>query len=123
MNDILNRSDIELLVKTFYSRAANDPLLAPHFENVNWEHHYPRMIDFWAFILLEEFGFQGNVFDAHKDLVIDESHFKQWLLHFHSTIDELFIGEKAELAKQRADSIATIFQHKIAFNRGKGLNL
>ncbi len=118
MQKITTREDIDKLVKTFYSRAAADPLLAPYFENVNWEHHFPRMIDFWAFILLDESGFQGNVFDAHKNLDIDKTHFKQWLFHFHETINSLFEGEKAELAKQRADSIATIFEHKIAFNRG-----
>ena len=117
MNDIQNQNDIEFLVKTFYARAAADPLLAPHFANIDWEHHYPRMIAFWAFILLDETGFQGNVFDSHKDLRIDATHFAQWLLHFHATIDELFVGEKATLAKQRADSIAAIFQHKIEFNR------
>ncbi|MEY4925611.1 MAG: hypothetical protein RI894_47 [Bacteroidota bacterium] len=122
MNDLLNQNDVALLVKTFYSHAAADPLLSPHFEGIDWEHHYPRMIAFWAFILLEQPGFQGNVFDAHANLPIDARHFKQWLLHFHNTVDVLFTGEKAELAKQRADSIATIFQHKIAFSRGEGLN-
>ncbi len=118
MQKITTRADIDLLVKTFYSRAAADVLLAPHFESVDFEHHFPRMIDFWAFILLDETGFQGNVFDAHKNLNIDKTHFKQWLFHFHQTVDALFEGEKAELAKQRADSIGAIFEHKIAFNRG-----
>jgi hemoglobin len=40
-------------------------------------------------------------------------HFDRWLLLFKSTIDENFEGEKAELAKQRAISIATIMQLNI----------
>jgi hemoglobin len=119
LNDLTTRADVELLVQKFYERAAADPLLAPHFAHVDWVHHFPRMIDFWAFILLDEAGFQGNVFDAHKHLAIDATHFAQWLGHFHATVNTLFIGEKAELAKQRADSIAVIFQHKIAFIRGE----
>lgn len=113
MNDISNKNDINLLVRSFYDRAAKDELLAPHFEHIDFEHHFPRMIDFWAFLLLDESGFQGNVFDAHRHLKIDETHFTRWLLHFHTTIDELSAGEKAELAKQRADSIGQIFQSKL----------
>jgi len=40
-------------------------------------------------------------------------HFDRWLLLFKSTVDENFDGEKAELAKQRAMSIATIMQLNI----------
>ena len=115
MNDITTKNDIERLVRAFYARATADELLAPHFAGIDFEHHFPRMIDFWAFLLLDEFGFQGNVFDAHRHLRIDETHFTRWLLHFHTTIDELFTGEKAELAKQRADSIGAIFQTKLKY--------
>jgi hemoglobin len=115
MNDISTKTDINLLVRSFYERAAKDELLAPHFENVDFEHHFPRMIDFWAFLLLDEAGFQGNVFDAHRNLKIDETHFTRWLLHFDTTVDALFEGEKAELAKQRAGSIGQIFQHKLKY--------
>jgi len=41
-------------------------------------------------------------------------HFKRWLSLFQQTIDENFEGEKAELARQRAISIATVMQLKLA---------
>jgi hemoglobin len=113
--DIQNKADIDRLVRAFYARAGADALLAPHFANTDFEHHFPRMIDFWAFLLLDEFGFQGNVFDAHRHLKIDATHFACWLGHFHATIDALFEGEKAELAKQRADSIGAIFESKLKY--------
>jgi len=40
-------------------------------------------------------------------------HFQKWLLLFTETVDQLFEGEKAELAKQRATSIATVMQIKM----------
>jgi hemoglobin len=40
-------------------------------------------------------------------------HFNQWTYLFTSTVDELFAGEKAALAKQRAISISTVMQVKI----------
>jgi len=40
-------------------------------------------------------------------------HFKRWLLLFNATIDENFIGEKAEMAKTRALSIATVMEIKM----------
>ena len=113
MPDITDKADIERLVRAFYGNAIADPLLAPHFAHIDFAHHFPRMIDFWAFVLLDEFGFQGNVFDAHRSLNIDETHFARWLHHFHTTADTLFAGEKTDLAKQRADSIAAIFQAKL----------
>jgi len=41
-------------------------------------------------------------------------HFERWRELFLETIAEQFEGEKAELARQRAQSISTIIQLKIA---------
>jgi hemoglobin len=40
-------------------------------------------------------------------------HFQKWLELFNETIDELFSGEKANLAKFRAISIAKTIQMKV----------
>lgn len=113
-NDITTTTDIELLVRTFYARVVADPQLSAHFVHVDFEAHFPRMIAFWDFLLLDKFGFQGNVFDAHRHLQVDKADFDRWLLHFHATLDGLFEGEKVTLAKQKADSIAVIFHTKLA---------
>jgi hemoglobin len=39
--------------------------------------------------------------------------FKIWLNHFNNSVDENFMGEKAEQIKTQALSIATIMQIKI----------
>ncbi|MBC7426149.1 MAG: group III truncated hemoglobin [Bacteroidia bacterium] len=113
LKEIENEEDVALLVKTFYGSVVNDPLLKPHFEGIDWEAHLPRMTAFWDFILLDKAGFTGNVFDKHANLNIGAPHFTAWLKIFFETVDSLFIGEKAEMAKQRAESIGMIFQHKM----------
>ncbi len=117
MKDINTSEDVELLVKTFYKKVVLDELLAPHFAGINFEAHFPRMIAFWEFILLDKEGFKGNVFDKHAEanthLKIDETHFKQWLFYFHETVNQLFEGEKAIFAKQRADLLGFTFQSKL----------
>ena len=45
--------------------------------------------------------------------VLQRNILARWLQLFTSTVDELFEGEKAELAKQRAMSIATVMQLKL----------
>ena len=47
---------------------------------------------------------------------ITDEHFSRWILLFNTTVDELFIGDSAELVKQRAKNIAEIMQMKIAGN-------
>lgn len=116
--DIETQKDIELLVRTFYSRLLDDPFMSPFFEGIDFEHHFPRMIAFWSFILLNTEGFGGNVFDVHRRLAIDERHFERWLSTFHKTVDDLFIGNTAEKAKDQSSVIAMGFQSKMKYLRG-----
>lgn len=48
--DIVDRDDIDLLVRNFYRDAAMDDLLGPVFEaaRVNWNSHVATLIDFWS---------------------------------------------------------------------------
>jgi hemoglobin len=113
MKEICSYEDVELLVKSFYKKVEKNDLMIPHFANVDWEKHFPKMIDFWAFILIDKEGYKGNVFDKHVHLKIDERHFTIWVNTFCETVDELFVGEKAELAKQRAKVLGYTFQTKM----------
>ncbi len=118
--DLENREDIELLVDTFYKKVLKDDTIGYIFNDVvkvNWEKHMPLMYDFWETTLFHKNVYKGNPMKVHIDLHAKEPlkkvHFDKWLTMFKSTIDELFHGEKAELAKTRALSIATIMQVKI----------
>jgi hypothetical protein len=44
---------------------------------------------------------------------LKEVHFSTWSKYFNETIDTLFIGEKADAAKQRAALIGWTIQSKV----------
>ena len=124
--DIVSRKDIELLVNKFYERVKADPLIGPVFTEiarVNWEKHLPLMCDFWENAILFTGSYQGNPMDLHKHLhkamPLLQEHFQQWNHLFITTVDDLFSGEKALLAKQRALKISAILQAEIIDNKHK----
>ena len=49
----------------------------------------------------------------HEKHPLEKIHFDLWLNYFNETMDELYVGEKAELAKSRAKSIGLLMQVKI----------
>lgn len=118
--DIESKADIELLINSFYEKVKADETIGYIFNDVvkvNWEQHLPVMYDFWENTLFYTGKYNGNPMQIHQQLHkrIDftTQHFQQWILLFQGTVDELFAGEKATLAKQRALSIATVMQIKI----------
>jgi hemoglobin len=126
-SDIENRKDIELLINTFYNKVKADTTIGFIFNDiakVNWQRHLPVMYDFWENTLFYTGGYMGNPLEMHKRLnqltPLTTEHFKQWVHLFTSTVDELFDGEKALLAKQRAVSISTVMQIKILDSPGNG---
>jgi hemoglobin len=112
MKDIASRSDIERLMKEFYAKLLKIDGMAPVFESIQLEEHLPKIIHFWAFVLLDEPGYKTNVFDKHINLPIQSPQFDEWLETFTNTVDELFQGEVADLAKQRATVLAFTFKSK-----------
>lgn len=113
LHDIQSEEDVAFLVRTFYGRVLKDELLAPHFAHIDFEEHFPRMIAFWSFILLDKAGYKGNVFDKHVNLQISEEHFDRWIKHFTGVVHDFFEGEKADLAKQRAEVLKYTFLSKM----------
>lgn len=121
MHDIQERADIELLVNRFYEKVVPDPLIGPFFTKVvhfSWEVHIPVMISFWETVLLGVQSYKGNPMVKHLELDalqhLDRVHFERWLYLWQQTVRELYAGEKAEMAMDRAHSIAQIIQAKIA---------
>lgn len=102
MKEIETREDVQFLVDSFYDKVVKDELLAPFFIRLNFDHHLPKMVDFWAFVLLDEAGYTTDVTQKHAHMRLNPEHFDRWLALFNETVDAYFIGEKATLAKQRA---------------------
>ncbi|MBD1398539.1 group III truncated hemoglobin [Pontibacter sp. JH31] len=114
--DITGEQDIKLLVDTFYGKVNDDELLGPIFNGfaqVNWEHHLPVMYSFWSSVLFGTMAYKGQPFPKHMRLPINRQHFARWVELFTQTADELFEGQKTQELKQKASSIAQIFQMKM----------
>jgi hemoglobin len=120
MQDIQERADIELLVNRFYEKVVPDRLIGHFFTKVvhfTWEAHIPVMISFWETVLLGVQSYKGNPMVKHMELDalqhLEPVHFERWLYLWQQTVRELYAGEKAEMAIDRAHSIAQIIQVKI----------
>jgi len=119
--DIAGREDIDLMLQVFYTKLLNDNSINYIFNDVvriNIDTHLPVIANFWESILFERNMYQNNPMKIHLDLQnktpLLKHHFDTWLHYFNSTIDELFEGTIASKAKERALSIATVMQIKIA---------
>ncbi|HUR65906.1 MAG TPA: group III truncated hemoglobin [Chitinophagaceae bacterium] len=120
MKDIGSRKDIEWLVREFYKKVRKNETLGYIFDDVmkiDWEYHIPILVDFWESILLDTASYTRNAMGEHfrvnQMVKLEAHHFTTWLKLFDSTVNELFSGEKAELAKKRAHSIASLLQLKL----------
>lgn len=125
--DIHNRNDIEKLVNHFYDKVKTDPQIGYIFNDVahvDWDKHLPRMYDFWENIILQTGQYTGNPMTVHFRIhamhPFTREDFQRWLEIFGATLDEHFEGPNAELARQRALSIATIMEIKLLHNQGGG---
>ena len=113
--EIQSINEITLLVNQFYEKVKQDDLLGPIFEKVinsNWEPHLEKMYRFWETVLLNNHTYHGSPFVPHAKLPISAEHFDRWLELFLTTIDDHFVGEKADEAKWRAQKMAEMFQYK-----------
>ena len=110
--DIKSREDIERLINAFYDKLLQIDEIKPVFEGLNFQAHVPHIVSFWSLVLLDEEGYKTNVFDKHINLPIKLHMFDIWLKIFTETVDELFKGDTAELAKQRATSLTYTFKSK-----------
>ena len=118
--EIETREDIELLVNRFYEKVIQDGSIGFIFNDVakvNWEKQLPIIYNFFENLLFYTGSYVGNPMELHRHisrkLPLTNEHFQRWETLFCQTVDELFTGEKAELAKQRALSISTVMKIKI----------
>jgi hemoglobin len=111
-NDIADKTDITTLVNEFYAKVLADEVIGHFFADMDFEHHKPRMIHFWSFVLLDEPGYSTNVFDKHVHMPLKDEHFDRWLQLFEQTVNDLFEGAKASDAIFRAKTIGWTFKEK-----------
>lgn len=118
--DIETREDCERLVRAFYGRALTDPIIGFIFVDVaklDLEAHIPKVTAFWETILLGARSYGGGAFAPHVAInarvKLLRGHFERWLWLWETTVDELFEGPRAELAKAHATRVAAAFHARL----------
>jgi hemoglobin len=120
MSDIETRSDCERLVRAFYGRALVDPVIGWIFVDIahlDVEAHVPHLASFWETILLGAQTYRGGAFRPHAALharvPLRAGHFERWLWLWRTTVDDLFAGDRADLAKGHAARVAQAFHARL----------
>ncbi|MGA7207257.1 MAG: group III truncated hemoglobin [Specibacter sp.] len=127
LNDIVGREDIVRLVEAFYTRAFADDLIGHIFTDVvhmDLARHMPIMADFWQTVLFRAGLYNRNALAIHFDIDAKEpltpELFNRWLELWVSTVDGMFSGEKAELAKVQAHRIAGSMHRRVTGRPASG---
>ncbi len=120
LHDIETREDCERLVRAFYARTLEDPIIGWIFVDVarlDLEAHVPVVASFWETILLGGRTYTGGAFRPHAALHarvgLRAGHFERWLWLWRTTVDEAFAGPRAELAKAHAIRVARAFHRRL----------
>jgi hemoglobin len=123
--DIETRDDCEQLVRAFYARAMQDPIIGFIFTDVaklDLEAHVPVLTDFWETLLLGAQTYDRGSFHPHAALhakvELRPGHFDRWLALWYQTVDELFAGPRAQAAQAHAYRLAQAFQRRLAGHPG-----
>lgn len=118
--DIANRDDLVLLLTDFYGRAFRDDLIGPVFVDVahmDLAAHLPVICDFWETVLFRGGQYRRNALLPHQRLHtrahLTPEHFGRWLMLWLATVDDRYVGPRADLAKLQATRIAGSMSRRI----------
>jgi len=125
-NDIKTREDVFLLVSSFYIKVRNDDIIKPFFSTIeDWDKHLEKLTTFWESNLFFKTKYYGNPIEAHikvdklHDNAITQKHFGHWMNLWFDTIEELFEGEYANMAKNRARKMSAFLYLKLFEGRSR----
>lgn len=124
MLDIKDKSDIELLVNSFYDQVKVDDTIGHIFMEIigeDWSHHLPIMYQFWETVLLGKAGYMGNPVKKHVDIdkriPLESAHYERWQQMWNETVDKLFAGPIADDAKYKASNMINLISMKVTMSR------
>lgn len=112
-------------MRAFYGRAFVDDLIGVIFTDVthmDLELHLPVIVDFWETVLFRTGSYRRNALQPHVNIhqmhPLLPEHFDRWLLLWRTTVDDLFAGERADVAKLQAERIAGSMQRRLSGESG-----
>lgn len=115
--DLETRADIDHLIVEFYKVVIHDPEIGHHFDGLDLAAHIPIICDFWEKILFGNPVYFNNPLTVHQKLherfPLLPEHFLRWVEIFSHTVDQLYSGEMADVAKLRARAIADSLDQRL----------
>jgi hemoglobin len=115
--DLDSRENIGEFVDCFYRKILADSSLAPIFidvAEVDLAVHLPHIKDYWCKLLLADKSYQRHTMNIHRNIHAKRAllprDFQRWLDLFVATAEEGYAGERAERAKEIAQTIAENMQ-------------
>lgn len=116
----IDEAMIDRLVRVFYGKVRQDPILGPIFEArvEDWEHHFQILGAFWSSVTLGTGAYSGTPMQKHSGLPVDGRHFDRWLLLFGETAIAVCPPDAARLFLERAMRIAESLELAIVGNLG-----
>lgn len=120
---------VQELVNSFYDQAKRDPALGPVFNTIigdDWSAHLPIMYTFWESVVFGLGGYKGQAVAKHveidRTIPLGEVHFERWMALWTATVDRMFEGPNADLAKSKANLMLQLIKFKVDHARsGKSL--
>ena len=112
---------IEKLVRAFYGRTAQDPVLGPMFgaHIEDWEAHIAKLCDFWSSVALLTGRYHGAPMAAHMPMPLGSTELDRWIAIFAETAKDVCPPEAAAHFVERANRIARSLELGIAASRGE----
>jgi len=118
---------VQHLVNAFYDGAKRDAVLGPVFNKIigdDWSSHLPVMYSFWDSVVFGLGGYKGQAVAKHIDidrqLPLRAEHFEHWITRWNATVDSMFAGPNAELAKSKANMMLQLISFKVDYARSTG---
>lgn len=115
MPDLAERTDVEAVLRAFYERAFDDPLLGHVFCDVvhmDLEAHLPVITDFWVKVLFDVGTYSGRTMEVHRRVhrltPLTEQHFARWLQLWDDAVGR-YEGPVAAAAVAHAHRMAAVF--------------
>jgi hemoglobin len=119
----LTEAALGAVVKAFYARVRQDPLLGPVFAQAipdeTWPEHLAIIRDFWSSVMLKTGRYQRNPFSAHLRVEdIRPELFERWLHLWRGTCHDHLASEPAEALYEKAVAIAESLKAGLFFRPG-----
>lgn len=76
------------------------------------------MVDFWSSVALMTGRYHGTPMQVHTGLLVDESHFEQWLALFRKVARQVCTPAGADYVIERAERIARSIHLGVSVHAG-----